>query len=105
MGCKCQPGELADGRVQEDGEDGGQDGQERAVWQGCGSQPLAFDASRHGYGSKFNHQGTAGFSPWFHLPGFPKWVPIFDPQPHIHLHGTTSISGDGLKGAQVWDGT
>ena len=23
----------------------------------------------HGYGSKLNHQGTAGFSPWFHLPG------------------------------------
>ena len=22
-----------------------------------------------GYGSKFNHPGTAGFSPWFHLPG------------------------------------
>ena len=24
----------------------------------------------HGYGSQLNHQGTAGFSPWFHLPGF-----------------------------------
>ena len=25
---------------------------------------------RGGYGSKYNHQGTAGFSLWFHLPGF-----------------------------------
>ena len=24
----------------------------------------------HGYGSKLNHQGTAGFSPCYHLPGF-----------------------------------
>ena len=24
----------------------------------------------HGHGSKLNHQGTAGFSPCFHLPGF-----------------------------------
>ena len=23
-----------------------------------------------GSGSKLNHQGTTGFSPWFHLPGF-----------------------------------
>ena len=27
-------------------------------------------ASPNGYGSKLNHQGTAGFSPCFHLPGF-----------------------------------
>ena len=26
--------------------------------------------TRLGYGSKQNHQGTAGFSLWFHLPGF-----------------------------------
>ena len=26
---------------------------------------------------------TTGFSPCFHLPGFPKWVPIFDPQPCV----------------------
>ena len=25
---------------------------------------------KHGHGSKFNYQGTAGVSPWFHLPGF-----------------------------------
>ena len=24
-----------------------------------------------GYESRFSHQGTAGFSRWFHLPGFP----------------------------------
>ena len=23
-----------------------------------------------GHGSKLNHQGTEGFSPWFNLPGF-----------------------------------
>ena len=34
-----------------------------------------------GYGSKLNHQGTAGFGPWFRLPGFQKWVHIFDAQP------------------------
>lgn len=27
-------------------------------------------ASLYWYGSKFNHQETAGFSPGFHLPGF-----------------------------------
>ena len=27
---------------------------------------------------------TAGFSPWFHLPGRVSFrVPIFDPQPHV----------------------
>ena len=36
----------------------------------------------NGYGSKLNHQETAGFSLWFHLPGFPKRLPIFDPQPN-----------------------
>ena len=25
--------------------------------------------------------GTAGLSPWFHLPGPRFWVPNFDPQP------------------------
>ena len=25
---------------------------------------------KHGYGSKLNHQGTTGFGPCFHLPGF-----------------------------------
>ena len=35
------------------------------------------------YGSKVTHQGTAGFRLWFHLPGFPKWVPMFDPQPYF----------------------
>ena len=41
---------------------------------GCWLQPL-------GYESKLNHQGTAGFSPCFHLPGFHFGFPIFDPQP------------------------
>ena len=31
-----------------------------------------------GYGSKSNHQKTAGFGPCFHLPGNPFWVPNFD---------------------------
>ena len=30
---------------------------------------------------KLNHQGTAGFSPCFHMPGFQLGHPIFDPQP------------------------
>ena len=38
------------------------------------SKALTFGTSLHkltgGYGSKLNHQGTAGFSPCFHLPGF-----------------------------------
>ena len=36
---------------------------------------MTFTFFRHGYGSKFNHQGTAGFSLCFHLPrilGFQK---------------------------------
>ena len=32
-------------------------------------QPDAVGPS-HGYGSKLNHQGTAGFGPCFHVPGF-----------------------------------
>ena len=35
----------------------------------------------HGYGSKLNHQETAGFSPCFHLLG-KHLVSIFDPHPH-----------------------
>ena len=31
----------------------------------------------HGYGSKLSHQGTAGFSPCFHLPGFYIGVTLF----------------------------
>ena len=41
----------------------------------------------HGYGSKLNHQGTAGFSPSFHLPRFQFEVPIFDPQSHSSVSG------------------
>ena len=32
-------------------------------------------------GSKLSHQGTAGFCPCFHLPGFHFLVPIFNSQP------------------------
>ena len=42
--------------------------------------------SQNGYGSKLNHQGTADFSPCFHLPGFhfgSFWVPVCDSQPHL----------------------
>ena len=28
-----------------------------------------FQTEKDGYGSKLGHQGTAGFSLWFHLPG------------------------------------
>ena len=31
---------------------------------------LAFDPWPYGYGSKLSHQGTAGFGPCVHLPGF-----------------------------------
>ena len=37
--------------------------------------------SQHGYGSKFSHQGTAGFGPWLHLPGCHFGCPIL-----IHSH-------------------
>ena len=30
---------------------------------------IEVDVSQNGYGSKSNHQATAGFSPCFHLPG------------------------------------
>ena len=34
-------------------------------------QPIFYsDSRRFGYGSKLSHQGTAGFGPCFHLPGF-----------------------------------
>ena len=48
-----------------------------------GTRCPPFQQERNGYGSKLNHQGTAGFSPWFYLPGFRFWgYPIFDPQPN-----------------------
>ena len=34
-----------------------------------GKQPGRQVVERCGHGSKLNHQGTAGFGPWFHLPG------------------------------------
>ena len=40
-------------------------------------------SSTYGYGSKYNHQGTAGFTPCFPLPGVSFWVHIFDPQPYL----------------------
>ena len=46
-----------------------------------GNHRLTFEC-----GSKSNHQATAGFS-LFHLPGFPKWAPIFD-QPFWNLFGS-----------------
>ena len=45
-----------------------------------------------GYGSKQNHQGTAGFSFWFHLPGFHFWVPILT---HCQLNWAVNL-GDRL---------
>ena len=38
-----------------------------------------------GYGSKFNHQGTTGFSPRFHLQRVPFRVAIFDPQTDVFV--------------------
>ena len=35
-----------------------------------GPNSTSLGRSRNGYGSKLNHQGTADFSPCFHLPGF-----------------------------------
>ena len=37
---------------------------------------------RYGYGSKLKHQGTAGFSPWFHLLGFQNGYPFLT---HNHM--------------------
>ena len=51
--------------------------------------------SRFGGGSELNHQGTAGFSPWFHVPGFHFGYLFFDPQPFgcgpglLFLNGTS----------------
>ena len=37
-----------------------------------------------GYGSNLNHQKTACFGPWLHLPGNPIWgIPIFEPKPFL----------------------
>ena len=38
-----------------------------------------------GCGSKLNHQGTAGLSPWFHLPGQAVW----DTHNHLSIPRTT----------------
>ena len=47
-----------------------------------GKVPLSrYLPATYGCGSKLSHQVTAGFRPWFHLPGV-HWVPIFDPQPY-----------------------
>ena len=35
-----------------------------------GDSAPALTKATYGCGSKFSHQGTAGFSLWFHLPGF-----------------------------------
>ena len=48
-------------------------------WESC-SPLLVHMWMRHGYGSKLNHKGSTGFSPWFHLPGL-DLGPIADPQP------------------------
>ena len=42
----------------------------------------------YGYGSKLNHPATAGFSPWFHLPG-------------LHL-GYLFLSHSHMKGKSLW---
>ena len=44
----------------------------------------------YGHGSKLSHQGTAGFAPCLHLPGFRLWVPSFDPQPCTWMFGQFS---------------
>ena len=41
-----------------------------------------------GYGTKFSHQGTAGFSPWFHLPGFHFGYPFL-----THSHFNLKVKG------------
>ena len=38
-------------------------------------------------------QGTAGFSPSFHLPGFHFGVPMFDPQPPGNEYPKTAFGG------------
>ena len=46
------------------------------VSNGC-KMYLVRNPGKHGYGSKLNHQGTAGFSCWFHLPGLHFGVTLF----------------------------
>ena len=50
-----------------------------------------------GMGQKINHQGTAGFSPWFHFPKkMPMMVPIFDPQTcAVCIHRCSTAEGNG----------
>ena len=52
-----------------------------------------FGAVAHGYGSTSNHQGTAGFSPYFHLPGF-HFRYIF--LTHSHIKTRNHHSGERL---------
>ena len=40
------------------------------------------ESRKYGYGSKYTHQGTAGFSLWLHLSGFHFGYAFFDPQPY-----------------------
>ena len=37
---------------------------------GVPSKRICLGQAEYGYGTQLNHQGTAGFSPCFHLPGF-----------------------------------
>ena len=49
------------------------------------NQPPSF-----GHGSKLNHQGTAGVSPCFHLPGFHFGVALFLIRGHSEKHPNPS---------------
>ena len=48
---------------------------------------------RYGYGSELNHHRTAGFSPWFHLPGF-QFGYLF--LTHSHIQGPQIHVSPGL---------
>ena len=51
--------------------------------------------AKYRYGSKLNHQGTAGFGPCFHLPGF-HFGYIF--LTHSHMSPKILVVGEGSLG-------
>ena len=49
-----------------------------------------FEQRSNGCGSELSHQGTAGFSPWFHLPGFHFGYPFW-------THSHSQINDQGVR--------
>ena len=66
------------------------------------SQIVTGNIHANGYGSKFNHQETAGVGPCFRLPVQAIWeLPIFDPHPKKILRWS-SPSQSSILGLGAW---